>query len=291
MIIKEVNVKNIMTKSNLPIAGYSINPYVGCTHGCKYCYACFMKRFTNHSEPWGEFLDIKNWPVITNKKIYKNQTLIIGSVTDGYMPIEEKYKRTRLFLEQMQDSGANIIITTKSDLILRDIDLIKKYSDPLIVWSINTLDEEFRARMDIAPPIERRIEAMKIFHNVGIRTCCFVSPIFPGITDVKAIIEKISSYCDYIWLENLNLRGSYKGDIINYIKEKYPNLISLYEDIYANKNNNYWSNLDKEISEYAEQNDYIYIIDEEPFLRNPTNKPIIINYFYHEKTRQSDKKK
>ena len=79
--------------------------------------------------------------------------------------------------------------------------------------------------------------------------------------------------------------------IYNYIKEKYPNLISLYEEIYTNKNNNYWSNLDKEISEYAEQNNYIYIVDEEPFLRNPTNKPIIINYFYHEKIRQSDKKK
>ena len=69
-----------------------------------------------------EFLDIKNWPAISNTKKYNNQTLIIGSVTDGYMPLEEKYKRTRLFLEQMQDSGANIIITTKSDLILRDIE-------------------------------------------------------------------------------------------------------------------------------------------------------------------------
>lgn len=55
--IRDIRVKTVLTKSNLPIAGYSVNPYVGCTHACKYCYACFMKRFTGHDEPWGTFLD------------------------------------------------------------------------------------------------------------------------------------------------------------------------------------------------------------------------------------------
>ena len=57
-IIREIGVKSVLTKSNLPVSDYSVNPYVGCTHACKYCYACFMKRFTNHAEPWGEFLDV-----------------------------------------------------------------------------------------------------------------------------------------------------------------------------------------------------------------------------------------
>ena len=48
-------------KSTLPVGGYSVNPYVGCTHGCKYCYASFMKRFTGHTEPWGTSLDVKYW--------------------------------------------------------------------------------------------------------------------------------------------------------------------------------------------------------------------------------------
>lgn len=67
--IKEIDTKSILTKSNLPIAGYSVNPYVGCPHSCKYCYATFMKRFTNHTEPWGDFLDVKNWPPISNKAL------------------------------------------------------------------------------------------------------------------------------------------------------------------------------------------------------------------------------
>lgn len=66
IITKEIKVNSIINKSNLPIAGYSINPYVGCTHGCKYCYATFMKRFTNHPEPWGSFIDVKNWETINN---------------------------------------------------------------------------------------------------------------------------------------------------------------------------------------------------------------------------------
>ena len=71
ILIQNVETKNIMTKSALPVGGYSVNPYVGCTHGCKYCYASFMKRFTGHTEPWGTFLDVKHWPAIKNQQKYK----------------------------------------------------------------------------------------------------------------------------------------------------------------------------------------------------------------------------
>ena len=144
--ITYIKVKTVLTKSNLPIAGYSVNPYVGCTHACKYCYACFMKRFTGHDEPWGTFLDVKQWDRIKNPQKYTGQTMIVGSVTDGYNPQEEIFCRTRAFLEEMQGSGINLIITTKSDLVLRDLDLIKTFPSPLISWSINTLDENFKNR-------------------------------------------------------------------------------------------------------------------------------------------------
>lgn len=130
---------------------------------------------------------------------------------------------------------------------------------------------------------------MKIFHDAGIRTTCFISPIFPGITDVKAIINRIKDQCDYIWLENLNLRGEYKVVIMDYIKNNYPELVPLYEEIYQNKSRRYWHDLDKQIEQYANENGYMYLIDEEPFQKNPTDKPIIINYFYHEEIRQSAK--
>lgn len=121
-----VETKNVMTNSNAPLGGYAVNPYVGCTHGCKYCYASFMKRFTGHTEEWGTFLDVKEWPAIKDSKKYAGQKVIIGTVTDGYLPQEEIYGRTRKILEELKDSGADILICTKSDLVLRDLDLLKE---------------------------------------------------------------------------------------------------------------------------------------------------------------------
>ena len=123
IIVKHIDTRSVMTKSNTPIGGYSVNPYVGCPHACKYCYASFMKRFTGHTEDWGTFMDVKNWPVIKNPKKYAGQKVVIGTVTDGYNPLEETYRNTRRLLEELKDSGADILICTKSDLVLQDIDL------------------------------------------------------------------------------------------------------------------------------------------------------------------------
>lgn len=105
ILIQDVETKNIMTKSTLPVGGYSVNPYVGCTHGCKYCYASFMKRFTGHTEPWGTFLDVKHWPAIKNPQRYHGQRIVIGSVTDGYLPQEAQFQNTRKLLAQLRGSG------------------------------------------------------------------------------------------------------------------------------------------------------------------------------------------
>ena len=99
MQIKEIDVKSVVTKTNLPVSDFSVNPYVGCSHACRYCYASFMKRFTNHPEPWGDFVDVKYWPEIKNPQKYAGKEAFFGSVTDCYQPCEAKYKRTRTLLE------------------------------------------------------------------------------------------------------------------------------------------------------------------------------------------------
>lgn len=286
--ITYIKVKTVLTKSNLPIAGYSVNPYVGCTHACKYCYACFMKRFTGHDEPWGTFLDVKQWDRIKNPQKYTGQTMIVGSVTDGYNPQEEIFCRTRAFLEEMQGSGINLIITTKSDLVLRDLDLIKTFPSPLISWSINTLDENFKNDMDSAVSIERRLLAMKKVYEAGIRTVCFVSPIFPEITDIPAIIERAQDRCDFIWLENLNLRGGFKSAIMGYIAEKYPALLPLYREIYDKGDKTYWKVLEQQIENLTREKGLPYINNYLPDGRSEKGKPTVINYFYHEEIRGSE---
>ena len=254
ILIGEVETKNIMTKSSLPVGGYSVNPYVGCTHGCKYCYASFMKRFTGHTE-------------------------------DGYNPQEEQFGNTRKLLEQLRGSGADILICTKSDLVVRDIDLLKELGQVTVSWSINTLDEDFKEDMDNAVSIERRLAAMKQVYAAGIRTVCFVSPVFPGITDFEAIFERVKDQCDLFWLENLNLRGGFKKTILDYIAERYPSLVPLYDEIYNHHNLSYFKSLEKKAEEMAKKYDCPFVDNEMPYGRVPQGHPVIVDYFYHEEVR------
>lgn len=284
-VIRHIGVNGIMTKSSLPVGGYSVNPYVGCTHACKYCYASFMKRFTGHMEPWGSFLDVKNWKPLDDPHKYDGQRIVIGSVTDGYNPYEEKFRKTRLILEQLRGTDAEIMICTKSDLVLRDLDLLKEFQKVTVSWSINTLDESFRSDMDNAVSIERRLLAMEQVYKAGIRTVCFISPIFPYITDIFAIMEEVRGYTDLIWLENLNLRGQFKKTVMDYIAEKYPEYVLAYKDIYDRKNMDYWQNLECKVVEYVQRYGFPYMVNDLPYGRSEEGKPVIVNYFYHEKIR------
>ncbi|MGP1507616.1 MAG: radical SAM mobile pair protein B [Sphaerochaeta sp.] len=290
VIIDEVFTKSVLTKSNLPIGDYSVNPYVGCTHSCKYCYANFMKRFTNHPEPWGDFLDIKYWPDIKNPEKYRGKALFFGSVTDPYLPEEETFRRTRSLLEQLHGSGIKLSIQTKSDMVLRDLDIIKTFQDARVGFSINTLDEDFKNDMDKAVSIERRLSAMKILHDSGIRTTCFISPIFPGITDVISIIERVKNQCNLVWLENLNLRGSYKPVIMNYIREKHPDLLSLYDEIYQQCMRWYWEDMDNKVREYTKANGLEYVRNDDSMKKPFEAPPVVVNFFYHEEIKKSSTK-
>ena len=264
MKIKEINVNDYLTKSNLPASDYVINPYVGCSHGCRYCYASFMKRFTGHQENWGDFVDIKKCNKKINLRKISGKNVFLSSVTDCYNEFEERYLITRKILEQLVDSDCYLSISTKSSLILRDIDLLKQIKNLTVSMSINTLNENFKNDMDKASSIKSRLNALKELHKNGIYTVLFMSPIFPYITEWKEIMEISKEFVDEYWFENLNLRGSYKRDILDYIKEKYNEIYPEYTEIYDKKNNKYWEVLSDEINSYCKANNIKYI-----------------NYFYH----------
>lgn len=282
MNVSVIPARSILTKSNLPVSDYSANPYVGCSHACKYCYASFMKRFTNHPEEWGSFVDVKTWPSLKHTEKYAGREIFLSSVTDPYQPVEAKHKRTRALLEQLQGSGARISIATKSDLVVRDLDIIKTFPGARVSWSINTLDEEFRREMDNAVSIERRLAAMKAFHDAGVRTTCFISPIFPGITDVPAIIERAKDMCNLVWLENLNLRGDYRKRIIEWVHAHHPELDGLYRDIYSRKDRTYWYELDEVMKLFTAKLGLPYLRNDDTITREFNAPPVVVNYFFHE---------
>lgn len=265
MKIKEITTKDYVTKSNLPSSDYVINPYVGCPHGCKYCYASFMKRFTNHEEPWGEFIDIKRCEKEIDIKKLAGKRVFMSSVTDCYNELEEKYKITRNILNRLVECDCELNISTKSSLILRDFDLLKRMNNLCVSLSINTLDEKFKNDMDNASSISSRLNTLKELHENGIKTVLFMSPIFPYITDCIGIIEKSKDYVDEYWFENLNLRGPYKKDILDYIKSNYDLYYKDYINIYVNNDMTYWNELGNKLNDYCCKHNIKYK-----------------NYFYHD---------
>ena len=257
--INAIRTLNLLTKTKLPVADFTINPYVGCQHNCIYCYTDFMKRFTNHKEPWGSFVDIK----VCDKKIRAGsligKTVQMSSVTDAYMPIEKDAKATRMVLEQLLASGASVSILTKNAMVLRDMDLFKKFKNIEIAMSMNTLDDKFRRDIEpAASPIGDRINALETLRANNIPTGLFISPMFPGITDYKKIIERCRAIADSFWFENLNLYPGASARIIKYIKIKFPKLADLYNRIYVLKDVEFWEILKDDIINYCNANDIKY---------------------------------
>jgi DNA repair photolyase len=218
MIIKEVHVKTILSKSK--VFDYTTNPYVGCIHGCTYCYARFIKRFTNHQEPWGKFVDVKiNAPELLKKEIKKKRKgkVWISSICDPYQPLERKYKLTKACLEILLKYNWPIIIQTKSDLVLRDIDLLKEFKEVEVGITITTASENIRKIFEPnAPSIKERIGTLKKLHKEGIKTFVMIAPILPK---VENLIEKLEGKVDYVIIDRMNYHyadGIYKKYKLEY---------------------------------------------------------------------------
>lgn len=203
MIIREIQSKSILSKSE--IYPYVINPFVGCAHNCTYCYARFMKRFTGHKEPWGEFVDVKiNAPELLKKEITKKKMgrVWISGVCDPYQPLEARYGLTRGCLEILAEHQWPVVIQTRSPLVLRDLDLLKQGTNFEVGFSIPTAAEETRKIFEpSAPSIRSRISALEQLHQAGLRTFAMIAPILPGAEDLpELLIGKI----DHVILDRMN---------------------------------------------------------------------------------------
>lgn len=252
MLVNQVTAKSIITKSNIPGIDYVINPYIGCQHACIYCYAEFMKRFTDHTgDTWGDFLDVKNydWEKIGPDK-YEGKTILLSSVTDPYTPLEVKYENTRRILEKLIDTKASLQILTKSSLVARDMDLFKQFENIQVGISLNSLDEAFvRIIEPRASQPQDRLRALQEISDADISTYIFVSPIFPKISDWEAVIEAALPITDDFRFENLNFRGHNIPRIMKLVSEGYPQLLDYYNEI--RKDPSMWNEIEEDIEDFC----------------------------------------
>jgi DNA repair photolyase len=203
MIIREIQAKSILSKSQ--IYSYTINPYVGCQHNCTYCYARFMKRFTGHKEPWGQFVDVKiNAPQLLQREITRKKParVWISGVCDPYQPLEAKYQLTRQCLSILAENNWPVSIQTRSPLVTRDLDIIKTSSDFEVGFSITTADDWVRKLFEPnAPPILARLKALDQIHQAGVRTFAMIAPILP---QAESLAEILADKVNYVIFDRMN---------------------------------------------------------------------------------------
>lgn len=203
MLVKEIHAKTILSVSK--IYDYVINPYTGCQHACSYCYARFMKRFSGHREPWGRFVDVKiNAPDLLRKVINKKKPgkVWISGVCDPYQPVEAKYKLTHQCLEILALHNWPVVIQTRSRLVLRDMDILKKIQNLEVGLSITTADDTIRKLFEpYAPAIKDRIMTLDTLHRAGIRTYAMIAPILPG---AERLVELLAGKVDYLMADRMN---------------------------------------------------------------------------------------
>ncbi|MCD6404165.1 MAG: radical SAM protein [Nanoarchaeota archaeon] len=217
MKVIEVEAKSLFVRSGIPGAKWVINQYVGCGHACLYCYAKFMCRWKRYGR-WGSWVEVKkNAPELARR--YVDGWVVMSTVSDPYQPIERELKLTRKILENM-NKKVNLSILTKSDLVLRDIGLFKRFENIEIGLTIN--DEKVKENFEpVAPDNERRIKVLRRLKEEGIRTYGFISPVIPGMTNVKRLVKKTKEFVDFYWIELLNLRASGK-EFVRKFGEEFP---------------------------------------------------------------------
>lgn len=310
MLIQEIRARRIIGKSGLGDGSMSVNPFVGCSHACVYCYAVFMKRFTDHHEPWGSFVDVKVnaadlFPA-DYRRLKEGNHLFFGSVTDVYQPTEKKFGLMRGILKFLAErSGINaeskgaenesrigkkssarskprrpssanyfpemidsaetsppcaalekrirISILTKSDLVLRDIDLIRQIPSISVGFSIAMPDE--RARRIFEPgasPVAARLTALERLHAAGIRTFVFINPVLPHITPLETIFRRIGPSADSVFGESLNFHCGNLTQIYDAVRRYDPDRVEPFRQ--GIRDPHYWSEVKKRFFSLAKEN-------------------------------------
>ncbi|MBN1782953.1 radical SAM protein [bacterium] len=212
--IRELGCKSILTPSRIPGIDYTVNPYAGCMHGCVYCYAQFMHFNRNRGGVWGSFCDVRiNAPSLFRKQIRRAKPGLISlsTATDAYQPCERKYGLTRQILETLAHLPFGLSILTKSDLVLRDLDLMKSFKtgDCEVGFSFSTGDDRVSRLLEPGAPLpSERIRAVRAVHGSGIRTWAFIAPVIPGITiqTLGPLFDALSDSVDSILIDMLNIR-------------------------------------------------------------------------------------
>jgi len=189
--------RTALSPSHLPGLDYSLNPYKGCAHNCVYCYAPPLLHMDRNR--WPDVEARINIPQVLRREVKVKKPGIVGlsTVTDPYQPAEKKFELTRKCLPLLLKRDFSANVQTKSDLVLRDRDLLGSSDRVAVGITITTLDEDLSNALEPgAPPPHRRLQAVKALAEAGIYTYVFWGPLLPSLDEesLPAYVEAFASH-------------------------------------------------------------------------------------------------
>jgi len=239
----------VPAQSRMPF-GWTINPYRGCSHACKFCFARPTHTYLdfNAGRDFEKQIVVKvNAPEVLRvelaKPSWKHEHVAMGTNTDPYQWCESKYRLMPPIWEALRDSGTPCSVLTKSPLLLRDIDLLKSFAEAGVhvqaAFSVPTLEEKaWRASEPHTPHPRKRLEAMGELNRAGIPTGLLIAPLMPGINDDPREVERILEIAGEMGAVSiggigLHLRGEVRGVFMEWLRSYRPDLVERYERLYA----------------------------------------------------------
>ena len=236
-IIHEVRCRSLLNQCS--IADYSFNCYVGCAHGCGYCYARFMQRFHPHAEEWGDFVDVRiNAAEVLARQLRRVEpgSVFTCSACDGWQPIEGRYRLTRRCCELLLAAGFQLNVLTKSRLVLRDLDIFT--GQPVCLGVTLTTPDESWARVwePGASTVADRIEILRQGKVAGLKTAVMFGPLLPGISDTDEALNRLfklaaEARVDRVWTDLLNPRPRVWPAVQEVLRRHCPDLYEHYRQL------------------------------------------------------------
>jgi DNA repair photolyase len=218
--IREVKIDRILNPTSIDLGEYVINPYKGCELGCVYCYVKTNRATWESPRPWGSYVDVRtNSPEQLEKELAEKEvkTVLLGSTTELFQPIEKKYQLTRRILEVLNEKKVHYVILTRAPAILDALPLLTKGFCQKIYFTINLLDDRFKRVLELkSSDFKSRARAIEILMDQGLRVVSYFCPVLPWVSDYEnafAFFQK----SDPLEFEFLNFTLRHIDEIIDKI--------------------------------------------------------------------------
>jgi DNA repair photolyase len=260
MLYREQNAQRALSPTSITIADYVINPFVGCDFNCVYCYARLNSTYQKKKNKLGDdFVEAKpNFIALLERELREKRPrhVLIGSITEVYQHCEERTAVTRAVLELLNKNGVTYTILTKSQRIVRDVDLISADEKNEVYFTVNSLDDRTRRVLEpAASPVEERKEAIMTLHGSGVKMILHVGPVIPCITEARPLINEFAAICSLVEFESLNLKMADKTALLFKLQSHYPQAFNEVQLLYKNEHvyNECYRIMEEEVMEITKE--------------------------------------